>query len=241
VFYTLKIGEDVNNDVIFNGKESIFRYWLTVILYLIDDIVDTIFIFGSALLEIMVYLQTYYIFYCIQRKHYNSLKTNIIAEKYFKLQSLRYHEIELQSIEVMINELIGFVPIFSLTDIFINSCIIITYVSTTSQSIWRSLYFSTDLVISYILVFVIIIIVSHLNSAYDINKINRIVNRSFLHIDSKDQRFQLEMILYSQELSNRYNNKPKSCGLFRINLRLILGFINAVITFSVMCVQLKTD
>jgi hypothetical protein len=235
------IEEDIKNDVLFNGKENIVRHWLTVILYLIDDFVDTIFVFGSAIFQILVYLQTYYIFYCVQRKHYNSFKTIIISEKFSKLQSLRYHEIQLQSIDVIINELIGFIPIFWLIDLFINSCITITFMATTSQTIWQSLNCSIDFIFSYIIVLIIIIAVGHLNSANDINKINRIINGSYLPINSNDRRIQIEMILYSQELSNRYNNKPKSCGLFRINLKLILGFINAVITFSVMCVQLKTE
>ncbi len=163
-------------------------------------------------------------------------------ESQSRLRSLRYYEIDLQSIEDTINESIGFIPTIWLTEMFITTCIIITYIATTPQSVGMSLYYSTDLIVSYFVVFTIIIIVGLLSSSYDINKITRIVERIFMPLtqDSKDYNFKLEMIQYLQEVSNHCNDKPKSCGLFRVNSKLILVYLNAVITFSVMYVQLKS-
>jgi hypothetical protein len=238
------VKEDAKNDLILNGKESIVRYWLTVIMYTIVESSDALFVFGGAIFEILVYMQTNYIFYCIQRKHYNTLESNklICIESQSRLRSLRYYEIDLQSIEDIINESVGFIPTIWLTEMFITTCIIITYVATTPQNVWMSLYYSTDLIVSYFVVFIIIIIVGLLSSSYDINKITRIVERILMPLtqDSKDYSFKLEMIQYLQEVTNRCNNKPKSCGLFRVNSKLILVYLNAVITFSVMCVQLKS-
>ncbi len=244
VFYMFWVKEDAKNDLILNGKESIVRYWLTVIMYTIGESSDALFVFGGAIFEILVYMQTNYIFYCIQRKHYNTLESNkfICIESQSRLGSLRYYEIDLQSIEGTINESIGFIPTIWLTEMFITTCIIITYIATTPQNVWMSLYYSTDLIVSYFVVFIIIVIVGLLSSSYDINKITRIVERIFMPVfqDSKDYSFKLEMIQYLQEVSNRCNNKPKSCGLFRVNSKLILVYLNAVTTFSVMCVQLKS-
>ncbi len=93
----------------------------------------------------------------------------------------------------------------------------------------------------YLIVITVVITVGRLNSEYDINAITAIVHKSFSFKDSNDQKLNLEVVQFLQLVTNGCNNKPKSLGLFEINSNLILTFVNTVITFSVMCIQLKPN
>jgi len=202
---------------------------------------SAIYLLGSGLMEILVYMQSYYIFYCIKKTHFNNLSANVSENKLEKLQQLRADEFKLRSIEEKLNELIGFIPIVWLTGIFVRTCVNITVIATNSEDIIDSSTGTVDVVIYSVFVSTVIIIVGQLNSIYNINSITSIVNKSFSSKISNDQNFQLETIQYLIETTNRCNNKPKPFGLFNINSNLILGLVNAIVTFSVMCVQLKSS
>jgi hypothetical protein len=112
-----------------------------------------------------------------------------------------------------LNDLIGFAPIVLLSFIFIILCITITQIATTEQSIEISSLTSIGVIIIFFVLIIVITIVGQLNTKYDINTIILIVNKYFKTKRPLDQNFKLEMIQYLIESSNRYNNRPKSCGL----------------------------
>jgi len=60
---------------------------------------------------IFIYIQSYYIFYYIKKRHFINLSANVLENKLDKLQQLRANEFELRSIEEELNKLIGFIPI----------------------------------------------------------------------------------------------------------------------------------
>jgi len=158
-----------------------------------------------------------------------------------KLQRIRSDEFELRSIEEKINESIGFVPIVWLTVVFIRICINITEMATNTYNLIELSPGSIDLYIYIVHLSIVIIIVGRLNNIYDINTITNILNKSFSIKVSNDLNLKLEMIQYLIESKNYCDNKSKPFGLFDMNSNLILGFVNAIVTFSVMFVQLKLE
>jgi hypothetical protein len=107
------------------------------------------------------------------------------------------------------------------------------------KNIESSAFQSVDIYMTYSLLVTTIIIVGRFDAEYDINRITQIVNKCFATTKSIDQNFNIEMIGYIQEASNRWSNRPKACGIFQINSNLVLAFVNSVTTFSVMFIQLK--
>jgi len=189
-------------------------------------------------MQILVYLQTYYINYCVKRKHYNNLFNDKFLYGLAELRSMRLNELELQSIDNSLNDSIGFVPVIWLSYLFITLCITITHIATTKQSIEMSSIISIDVFLIFFTLIIVIAIVGQLNTKYDINTITLIFNKRFSSELSINENLKLEMIQYLIEASNRCYNRPKSFGLFNVNSTLILSFISSVITFSVMCAQL---
>jgi len=175
----------------------------------------------------------------MRRKHYNNLQSNSFGQNLEALRRLRTDEIEMQNIVEGLNNLIGFIPVIWLAEMFIRTCIIITVMAIRPKNIESSALQSIDIYIIYLLLVTTIIIVGRFDAEYDINRITQIVNKCFATTKSIDQNFNTEMIGYLQEASNRWFNRPKACGIFQINSNLVLAFINSVITFSVMFVQLK--
>jgi hypothetical protein len=175
----------------------------------------------------------------MRRKHYNDLQSNSFGRNLEALRRLRTDEIEMQCIVEEVNNSIGFIPIIWLAEMFVRTCIIITVIATRSTSTEDFAFQSIDIYIIYSLLVTTIIIVGRFDAEYDINRITQIVNKCFATTKSIDQNLNAEMIRYLQEASNRWSNRPKACGLFQINSNLVLAFINSVITFSVMFVQLK--
>jgi hypothetical protein len=233
--------KNVESDIKSGEKSLTYRQLLKIIFSFIIGISNSLFGFGLNLMQILVYLQTNYIIYCIKRKHYNNLINFNFRNSFTDLKIIRINEIEIQSIEEKLNDLIGFAPIVLLSFIFIILCITITQIATTEQSIEISSLTSIDVIIIFFVLIIVITIVGQLNTKYDINTITIIVNKCFTTKQPLDQNFKLEMIQYLIESSNRCNNRPKSCGLYFINSNLILAFVNSVITFSVMCVQLRAQ
>ncbi len=212
------------------------------VLFIIGIISETsasIYVFGLCLTEILIYIHTNYIIYCMRRKHYNDLQSNSFGRNLEALRRLRTDEIEMQCIVEEVNNSIGFIPIIWLAEMFVRTCIIITVIATRSTSTEDFAFQSIDIYIIYSLLVTTIIIVGRFDAEYDINRITQIVNKCFATTKSIDQNLNAEMIRYLQEASNRWSNRPKACGLFQINSNLVLAFINSVITFSVMFVQLK--
>jgi len=200
-----------------------------------------IFLFGSGLMQILVYMQSYYILYCIKKRHFNNFISIDSENKMNKLQRIISDEFELRSIEEKLNELIGFIPIVWLTIIFIRICINITEMATNTYNIIELGPGSIDLYIYTVYLSTIIIIVGRLNNIYDINTITSIINKSFSTNVSNDLNLKLEIIQYLIESKIRCNNKPKPFGLFDMNSNLILGFVSSIVTFSVMFIQLKFE
>jgi hypothetical protein len=241
--FLTNVKEDIKFDFSIKWKEknSFTRYIISIIYWSFDELLNAIFVFGLDLMQIFIYLQTYYIFYCMKRTHYKKLSEKNSENCLKKLQYFGKREIEIQLIEHKLNELIGFVPIVWLTEMFIRSCINITQVSQNWENFLKSSIYSIDFIIFYLIVITVVIIVGRLNSEYDINAITAIVHKSFSFKYPNDQNLNLEIIQFLQLVTNGCNNKPKSLGLFEINSNLILTFVNTVITFSVMCIQLKPN
>jgi hypothetical protein len=213
--------------------------YVLIIVGIISEISASVYVFGSCLTQILIYIHTNYIICCMRRKHYRNLQLNSFGQNLKALRRLRTDEIEMQYIVEELNNLIGFIPIIWLAEMFIRTCIIITVMAIRPKEIESSAFQSVDIYMTYSLLVTTIIIVGRFDAEYDINRITQIVNKCFATTKSIDQNFNIEMIGYIQEASNRWSNRPKACGIFQINSNLVLAFVNSVTTFSVMFIQLK--
>jgi len=233
------VKDEISDDVLFgNNNENRLLFTLKTLFYVLTEISGTFYAMGSALLQIAIYLQTYYIFYCMRKRHYNSLLSNSHENDFSKLRRFRADEIQMEEIYRKLNDLIGFIPFIWLLELLIRTCINIIGITKNPSDFVLKIPYLSDIIIIQLTLITVIVIVGHLNDKFNINTISSIVNKSFPPKETTDRDFELEMIRYLHELSNRLADEPKSCGLFVINSKLILSFVNAVITFSVMCFQM---
>ncbi len=236
------IKDDITRDILFRNKfENQFVFALKIIFYTLLETSGIFYAMGLAFLQIFIYLQSYYLFYCMRGRHYNNLLFNRTVNIFLKLRRFRLDEIQIQEFHHNLNDLIGFIPFIWLLDMFFRTCINIIGIARNSSGFEIIVLYSFDVLILHLTLITVIIIVGQLNNQFNINRITSFVNKSFPPEDTIDRNFELEMIRYLQELSNRFVDEPKSCGLFVINSKLILSFLNAVITFSVMCFQLHSS
>jgi len=233
------VQDEISDDVLFgNNNENRLLFTLKTLFYVLTEISGTFYAMGSALLQIAIYLQTYYVFYCMRKRHYNSLLSNSQENYFSKLRGFRADEIQMEEIYRKLNDLIGFIPFIWLLELLIRTCINIVGITKNPTDFLLMIPYLSDILILQLTLITVIVIVGHLNDKFNINTISSIVNKSFPPKGTINRDFELEMIRYLHELSNRFADEPKSCGLFVINSKLILSFVNAVITFSVMCFQM---
>jgi len=239
---TLWVSDQIENIfVTFQIPNSSTNRVLIIIYNILFTFCDIFYVFGSSLLQILCYLQTNYIMYCLKREHFENLSIYNCYDCVEKLRRIREYEIRIQAIDHKINDLIGFIPIVWFFYMFVILCIVITQIATTEQSLISSSMNSIDVILFLLTLIIIIGTIGQLNQKFDINKITEVINETLRHEDKNDLNLKLEINLYLQEVSNRCNNKPKPCGLFVLIPSLILSFISSVITFSVMCIQLKSS
>ncbi len=229
------VKDEISDDVLFgNNNENRLLFILKALFYVLTEISGTFYVMGSALLQITIYLQTYYIFYCMRKRHYNSFLSNSHENYFLKLRHFRVNEIQMEEIYRKLNDFIGFIPFIWLLELLIRTCINIIGITKNPTDFVLVIPYLSDILILQLTLITVIVIVGHLNDKFNINTISSIVPPK----NTIDRDFELEMIRYLHELSNRFADEPKSCGLFVINSKLILSFVNAVITLSVMCFQM---
>jgi hypothetical protein len=141
-------------------------------------------------------------------------------------------------LEQTFNGLIGFIPMLWISELFIRLCIGITTIATTRLSYDYIILYFFDTIIFHSILLVAIVWIGYLDTRYDSNTVVAIVGKQFAPKPGTDLAFELEMIRYLQELAHRSLEPVKSLGLFSINAQFILITANAVISFSVMFVQL---
>jgi hypothetical protein len=102
--------------------------------------------------------------------------------------------------------------------------------------------YSFDIIILDVVLFGSVIYVGTISNEFDMNTVTRMVNQRSRHMKEISElyvtRFHEEKVEYLLETSFRLANKPKSFGLFSMNANLLLSFLNTVIPFTVMLVQL---
>ena len=196
--------------------------------------------FGIGIMKILVYFQTNYIVYRIRINHYKSLSERKCHNRdHHLIRRLRIDEIRIRELQQNFNDLIGFIPCLWIMELFIRICTgIVTIVMTQSVGADETVLYFFDTIIFHSILILVIIFVGYFDNKFDCNTVIAIVNRAFAPKPSHDLTFDLEMIKYLSELSSRAQNPIRSMGLFTVNGHLILMSANAVITFSVMFIQL---
>lgn len=147
-------------------------------------------------------------------------------------------EIQIQELEQKFNELLGFIPVLWMAELFVRLVIGITTIALSPISPDDIILYFFDTIIFHSILLTVIIFVGYLDNRFDSSSVIAIVNKAFTQKPSNDLSFELEMIKYMSEMSCRSQNPSKSLGLFTINGQFILVSANAVITFSVMFIQL---
>jgi hypothetical protein len=201
---------------------------------------------GCALAMILLYVLSYHRLALMRRHLYSRLicSSNSFMKpvSLMDLKKLRKDEEELSSIEELINESIGWMPTVWLAETFLRVCVMLSVIVLDRMDLKTGFIYSIDIMILNVILFGSVIYVGIISNEFNMNTIIRLINRGSIHLreilETTDKRFDQEKINYMLEASFRFNNKPKSFGLFTINANLLLSFLNTVIPFTVMIVQL---
>ena len=189
-------------------------------------------------MQLLVFFQTHYITYRMRTIHYENISKRSQNKDYLKVRRLRTQEIQIRQLEQKFNDLVGFIPALWMAELFIRLVIGITTIAVSPIGLDSIILYFFDTIIFHSILLTVIIFVGYLDNKFDCNTVIAIVNQAFSQKPSNDLSFELEMIKYMTELSSRSQNPTKSMGLFTINGQFILISANAVISFSVMFIQL---
>jgi len=203
-------------------------------------------VLGCALAMISLYLLSYHHLALLRRQLYSRLINS--SESFVKpfslqdLKKLRQDEEELNSIEVTINDCIGWMPTVWLAETFFRICATLSVIVVDRMNIRTAFFLSMDIIILDAFLFSSMIYVGIISNEFDMNTVNRLVNQRSRHMEEisviHDMRFHEEKVEYLLDVSFSIINKPKSFGLFSMNANLLLSFCNTIIPFTVMIVQL---
>jgi hypothetical protein len=203
-------------------------------------------ILGRSLAMIWLYLLSYHHLALVRRQLYSRL--NHSRDSFVKpfsledLKKLRQDEEELSSIEVMMNDCIGWMPTVWLAETFFRTCAMLSVIVVDKMDVKTAFLYSTDIIVLDAFLFSSMIYVGIISNEFDMNTMNRLVNQRSKHTKEisviQAMKFHQEKVEYLLDVSFSIINKPKLFGLFSMKTSLLLSFCHTVIPFTVMIVQL---